>query len=189
MFRYLRGKGGEEEADRQEKKQRNYWCITDFFFFFKKWWKSLIRKKHNWNSGIHASCFTSFPALPVRLSSTWGLWWPQEESTSQGGAAGGGGAWEEKPLLSFCLSQPCALGSCAVWLFLSGEQVRWISWILDSGLSPAAAKPGSFKGFLWTLCLFAYRLHGHWGHPESRSSGQRKRPESKDGLCPHKRTY
>ena len=163
--------------------------MCNLFFFLKKWWKSLIRKKDNWKTGIHTSCFTSFPALPVRLSSTWGLWWPQEESTSQGGAAGRGGAWEEKPLLSFSLSQPCALVSCAVWLFSSGEQVRWISWILDSGLSPEAAKSGSFRGFLWTFCLFAYRLHGHWSHSESKSSGQRKRPESKDGLCPHKRTY
>ena len=114
------------------------------------------------------------------------MWCPQEESTSQGGAA-------EEPERShlcsaFSLSQPCALVSCAVWLFLSGEQVRWIPWILDSGLSPTAAKSGSFKGFLWTFCLFPYRLHGHWGHSESKSSGQRKRPESKDGLCPHKKT-
>ena len=85
-----------------------------------------------------------------------------------------------------CFSLLC----CAAFFFFfnSGEQVRWIYWIPVTGLSPVAAKWGFLLGFQCTLSLFPYRLHGHWGHPESQSSGQRKRPESKDGLCPHKRT-
>ena len=82
--------------------------------------------------------------------------------------------------------QPSVL--CGFFLFNSGEQVRWIYWIPVTGLSPVAAKWGFLLGFHCTLSLFPYRLHGHWGHPESQSSGQRKRPKSKDGLCPHKRT-
>ena len=74
------------------------------------------------------------------------------------------------------------------FLFSFGEQVRWTYWIPVSGVSPVAAKWGFLLGFHCTFSLFPYRLHGHWGHPESQSSGQRKRPESKDGLCPHKKT-
>ena len=83
------------------------------------------------------------------------------------------------------LSQPCASASCAVWPFFSGEQVSsccqvvgfqsqdFLLWLQNQAFS----------------CLFPHRLHGHWGHPESKSSDQRKRRESKDGLCSQRRTY
>ena len=79
---------------------------------------------------------------------------------------------------------------CAAFFFFwgAGKSLLWSCWIPISGLSPVAAKSAFLLGFHCTYCLSPYRLRGHWGHPESRSSGQRKRPESKDGLCPHKRT-
>ena len=108
---------------------------------------------------------------------------------SQAGAEGGWGALEKKFLPCF-LPEPamCLSLLCCAAFFSSREQVRWIYWISVTGLSPVAAKWGFLLGFHCTLSLFPYRLHGHWGHPESQSSGQRKRPKSKDGLCPHKRT-
>ena len=142
---------------------------------------------------MHTSCSINFPCPPslwkASISCTWGLWWPQEATTSQGGAEGGWGACEEKPPPCFLPEPAMCLGlqCCVALLFWGAGEVNFLD--LDSGLSPAAAKSASFKGFLWIFCLFPHRLHGHWGHPESQSSGQRKRRESKDGLCPQKRTY
>ena len=111
---------------------------------------------------------------------------------SQGNAEGGWGTLEKKsppcflPDPDMCFSLLC----CVTFFFWgAGKFLLWSCWIPVSGLSPVAAKSAFLLGFHSTYCLFPYRLHGHWGHPESRSSGQRKRPESKDGLCPHKRTY
>ena len=130
----LRGKGGGEEANRQDEKQVSYWRATDFHF-----WRNDERaesgKRQLKPSEIHTSCFTSFPCPPslwkASISSTRGLWWPQEATTWQGGAEGGWGPERKSHCAAFSLSQPCALASCAVWLFYSGEQVRWINWILD----------------------------------------------------------
>ena len=91
------------------------------------------------------------------------------------------------PEPDMCFSLLC----CAAFFFFwgAGKSLLWSCWIPISGHSPVAAKSAFLLGFHCTYCLISYSLHGHWGHPESRSSGQRKRPESKDGLCPHKRIY
>jgi len=183
--------GREEERGQMDKfkKQINYsWEMT---LYLKKWWKSRIRKqkvKAGWNAYW---LFHSFPC-PVSLwniivSGTQELWGPQEVTTSPGSAEGGWGAWEETPLPCFLLESAMSLSLlCWVALFLWGAgeaNVLDLSLRTFSYGCQIRLPLGLFVNF-----LFPYRLHGHWGHPESRSSGQRKRPESKDGLCPHKRT-
>ena len=157
----------------------------------KKWWKSRIRKQKDRAVSNAYWLFHSLPC-PVSLwniivSGTWELWGPQEVTTSQGGAEGGGGTWEETPLPCFLLEPAMSLSLlCWVALFLWGAgeaNVLDLSFRTFSYGCQIRHPLGLFVNF-----LFLYSLHGHWGHPESQSSGQRKRPESKDGLCPHKRT-
>ena len=90
------------------------------------------------------------------------------------------------PEPDMCFSLLC----CAAFFFFwgAGKSLLWSCWIPISGLSPVVAKSGFLLGFHYTICLFPHRFHGHWGHSESKSSDQRKRPESKDGLCSQRRT-
>ena len=120
------------------------------------------------------------------MSVLFSMWWPQKVIMSQGDAEGGWGGLEKKfppcflPEPAMCFSLLC----CVAFFFFPGEQVN----LLDSSFRTFSygckirLSPGLSLHFL----LFPYRLHGHWSHPESRSSGQRQRPESKDGLCPQK---
>ena len=101
------------------------------------------------------------------------------------------GASEKKPLLCFLPEPAMCLGllCCAALFFWgAGKFLLWSCWIPILGLSPVVAKSGFLLGFHYTICLFSHRFHGHRGHSESKSSDQRKRPESKDGLCSQRRT-
>ena len=166
--------GREEERGPVDtfKKQRNYsWEMT---LCLKKWWKSRIRKQKDRAVSNAYWLFHSLPC-PVSLwniivSGTRELWGPQEVTTSQGGAEGGGGAWEETPLPCFLLEPAMSLSLlCWVALFLWGAgeaNVLDLSFRTFSYGCQIRHPLGLFVNF-----LFLYRLHGHWGHPESQSSG------------------
>ena len=167
--------------------RHDFICIL----YVKEWRKSRIGKqkvKAVWNASW---LFRSVPCPVSRwtiiVSGTREPWWPQEVTSSQGGAEGRWGAWEEKPPPCFLLGSAMCLsllGCVALFLWGAGEaDVLDLSFRTFSYGCQIRLPLGLFVNF-----LFPYRLHGYWGHPESQSSGQRKRPESKDGLCPHKRT-
>ena len=76
---------------------------------------------------------------------------------------------------------------CSFFFFWgAGKSLLWSCWIPISGLSPVAAKSAFLLGFHCTYCLISYRLHGHWGHPESRSSVKGKGQKAKMDCVPIK---
>ena len=88
------------------------------------------------------------------------------------------------PEPDMCFSLLC----CAAFFFFwgTGKSLLWSCWIPISGLSPVAAKSAFLLGFHCTYCLIPYRLHKHWGHPESRSSVKGKGQKAKMDCVPIK---
>ena len=88
------------------------------------------------------------------------------------------------PEPDMCFSLLC----CAAFFFFwgTGKSLLWSCWIPISGLSPVAAKSAFLLGFHCIYCLIPYRLHEHWGHPESRSSVKGKGQKAKMDCVPIK---